>query len=315
MSKRTLVLVAVDGSHETEGVVEYALSVASVRGAELHAVQVVPRDGSLWRAPMHERELRSRLRDLRPMAEGANVPFRIVTLRGMPERAIPAYAQLASASLIVVGRNYGTLSFWRGIAVANRLSRLSPVPVLVLPTLTEKSTSWSPKRILTAVDSSVASAMALRASVDLSKRYGAPLTIVHVTNAPDPTAFSGFEGMRLVRQLRDEMSAVAEQLKRKAIALGSANAEPTVVTGYADRGIVDTATKTAASLIVMGVAPRTRFDQAVFGSTLRGVLRRAKIPVLVLPVVGGGHEWIDVVTGESAVGTASTGDAIVRRAA
>ena len=57
MSKRPLVIVAVDGSHETERVVEYAVSVARVRSAELQAVQVVPRYGSLWCAPVHEREL------------------------------------------------------------------------------------------------------------------------------------------------------------------------------------------------------------------------------------------------------------------
>ena len=33
---------AVDGSPETERTVEYAVSLGSTRGAELHAVQVVP---------------------------------------------------------------------------------------------------------------------------------------------------------------------------------------------------------------------------------------------------------------------------------
>ena len=85
--------------------------------------------------------------------------------------------------------------------------------------------------------------------------------------------------------------------------------------GNADLGIVETATVTDAGLIVMGVGPRTRVDEAVSGSTLRRVLRRAKMPVLVLPVIAGAHEWFDQMTEEDAFGTSSTADATARRAA
>ena len=312
---RSLVVVAVDASPEMEGTVEYAVSVASMRAAELHAVQVVPRDGALWRAPQREIRLRARLRALRPLAEREGVSFRIVTVRGTPERAIPAYAQLASAGVVVVGRNYATSPMWRGIAVASRLSRLSPVPVIVVPPGMRKTASSSLKRVVTAVDFTVASAMALRAAVDLSKRQGRSLTMVHAMEAPDPIVFSGSEARRMVQRLRDEAAVLAGQLKRKAIACGYDHAHPAVVTGPADRGIVDIAEKTGADLIVMGVAPRTSIDRAVFGSTLRGVLRRATTPVLVLPVVAGGHEWIDVVNEDGALETPSTLEAMVRRAA
>ena len=108
---------------------------------------------------------------------------------------------------------------------------------------------------------------------------------------------------------------LAERLKRKAIAFGSSDAKPVVVTGNADLGIVETATVTDADLIVMGVAPRTWIDEAVSGSTLRGVLRRAKMPVLVLSVIGGAHEWIDEMGEENAFRFPSTADAMARRAA
>jgi nucleotide-binding universal stress UspA family protein len=315
VSVRSLVIAAVDGSPETERTVEYAVSLASAREAELHAVQVVPRDGALWIAPENETELRARLRALRPLAESERVSFRIVTLRGKPENAIPAYAQLVGANLIVVGRNYATARLWRSTAVASRLSRLSPVPVVVVPRRMKKAASFPPKRVVTAVDFTVASAIALRTAVDLSKRHGASLTILHAMDAPPPMVFSGGEAWRLVQRLPAKQKALAERLKRKAIAFGSANAEPVVVTGEAGLGIVETATVTDADLIVMGVAPRTRIDEAVSGSTLRGVLRRAKTPVLVLPVIAGAHEWIDEVTEEEAFSTRSTADAMARRAA
>jgi nucleotide-binding universal stress UspA family protein len=308
-----LVIVAVDGSPETERTVEYAVRVASARPAELHAIQVVPRDGALWSAPENEINLRSRLRALRPPAEREGVTFRIVTLRGTPEHAIPAYAQLAGASLIVVGRNYATSRFWRSTAVTTRLSRRSPVPVVVVPRRMDRTASVSPQRVVAAVDFTVASAIALRTAVDLSKRHGASLTMLHAMDAPPPMLFSSGAAWRLVQRLPAQKKVLAERLKRKARAFGSGSAEAVVVTGDAAGGIVETATETAADLILMGVAPRSWIDEAVSGSTLRRVLRRAKTPVLVVPVISGAHQWIDEVE-DDVLETPSTGEA-ARRAA
>ena len=71
-----------------------------------------------------------------------------------------------------------------------------------------------------------------------------------------------------------------------------------VVTGDAAAGIVSAASETNADVIVMGVARRSWLDRALFGSTLGGVLRRAQVPVLVIPVVGGAEEWSEDAAGE-----------------
>ena len=55
------------------------------------------------------------------------------------------------------------------------------------------------------------------------------------------------------------------------------------------------------------------FDEVLSGSTLRAVLRRATVPVLVVPVVGGGHAWIDDVQEDAH--TLATGAESVRQAA
>jgi nucleotide-binding universal stress UspA family protein len=267
----------------------------------------------LWSAPKDETALRARLRALRPAAERDGVTLRIVTLRGKPESAISAYAQLAGASLIVVGRNYATSRFWRSTAITTRVSRRSAVPSVVVPRRIAKTGNASLKHVVAAVDFTVASAMALRAAVDLSRRHRASLTILHAMEAPPPMLFSGGEAWRLVQRLPGKMRVLAERLKKKAIALGAGNALPVVVTGDPAHGIVETARETEADLIVMGVAPRTWLDEAVSGSTLRRVLRRAKTPVLVVPVIAGAHQWIDEVE-EDVVEGLSSGDAL-RRAA
>ena len=314
MSSRSLVIVPVDGSPETERTVEYAAGLASARAADLHAVQVVPRDGGLWVAPQNETGLRARLRALRPSAEREGVTFRIVTLRGAPERAIAAYAQLEGASVIVVGHHYGTSRLWRNTAITSRLSRFSPVPVIVVPERMEKSARVAPRRIVAAVDSTVASVIALRTAVDLARRHGAHLTMVRAIDVPRQTVFSGSEAWRLMKQLHTEADVIGERLKRRALAMGSGDVDAVVVTGDAHRGIVEAATATAADLIVMGVAPRTWIERAAFGSTLRAVLRRARVPVLVVPVIAGAHDWIDV-NWNGAFNSGASAEGIARRVA
>jgi nucleotide-binding universal stress UspA family protein len=298
-----------------ERTVEYAVSMAREGVADLHAIQVVPRDGGLWVAPQNEINLRARLRTLRPLAEHEGVSLRIVTLRGTPESTIPAYAQLSGASLIVVGRNYGSSRLWRNSAVTSRLGRSSPIPVIIAPKRMEKTASLSLKRIVAAVDFTVASAIALRTAVDLSKRHGSALTILHAMEAPRHMVFSGGEAWRVVQERPAKAKVLAERLKRKAISLGSRHVEPVVMTGDAHRGIVETAKDTDADLIVMGVGHRTWIDEAVSRSTLRAVLRHAKTPVLVVPVIAGDHEWIEVVHQEDAISTPWSAGALARRAA
>ena len=215
MPNRSLVIVPVDGSQETERTVQYAVTVAKKHDADVHAIHVVPRDGTLWVAPEKETALRARLRALRPAAEEEGVLVRIVTLRGTPERVIPAYAQLNGANLIIVGRRYGSPRLWRNSRVASRLSRSSPVPVLVVPARRGGAADVSWKRIVAAVDFTVASAMALRTAVDLSRRHGARLTILHAMDAPRRMVLSGGEAWRLVQRLATEAKVIAQRLKDK----------------------------------------------------------------------------------------------------
>ena len=313
MSKRSLILVPVDSSQETEQTVRYALSIAKQRGADVHAVQVVRRNGKLWFAPENEKGLRTRLRALRPDAAREGVFLRIVTLRGTPQRVIPAYAQLIDASLVVVGYHYGSSRLWRNSSVSRRLSRSSPVPVLVVPPGADAA-AQPLKRIVAAVDLTVASAIALRKAADLSQRHGASLTILHAMELPEHMVFSGGEAWRLVQRLPANAELRSEVLKRTARVYGAPNAEPVVATGDAHRLIVATVTESAADLIVMGVAPRSWMDEMVSGSTLRAVLRHATTPVLVVPVVAGDYEWVDEIQ-EGSARIPSTADGLARRAA
>jgi hypothetical protein len=73
--------------------------------------------------------------------------------------------------------------------------------------------------------------------------------------------------------------------------LGAHDVDTEVATGFADGAILEFAERGHPDLIVMGSAPRSWFDRVMVRSSLRGVLRRARVPVLVVPVVAGAYEW------------------------
>jgi nucleotide-binding universal stress UspA family protein len=166
--------------------------------------------------------------------------------------------------------------------------------------------------IVAAVDFTVASAVGLRTAVGLARAHGARLTVLHATGFPGPV-FSGGEAWRTMQQLPAERMALAERLKKQAFAFGASDIDPVVVTGKPSTSITDKAAESAADLIVMGVAPRTWLDEALFGSTLRAVLRKANTPVLVLPVVAGAHQWTDSLRGATPL--PASGPTMVRLAA
>jgi nucleotide-binding universal stress UspA family protein len=216
-------------------------------------------------------------------------------LRGEPEHVIPAYAQLHGATMLVVERDYGSSRYWRNSRVVDELTRQSPVPVIVLPKQQRRDgEERGLRRILALVDFSIASAVALRTALDLSRRQGARVTLLHAQNdAPQHMVFSGGEAWEVVRRLPAQVEAVAERLRRKAAFFGADDVDTEVATGVADGAILETARRSDVDLIVMGVAHRSWLDRLLFGSTLRRVLRRATVPVLVVPVVAGAHAWPD----------------------
>lgn len=65
-----------------------------------------------------------------------------------------------------------------------------------------------------------------------------------------------------------------------------------VTTGAPHRQILDIA-EVKGDLIVMGVPPRNRLDEALFGSTVRNLVRLVKIPVLMIPVPAGASKWLE----------------------
>jgi nucleotide-binding universal stress UspA family protein len=120
-------------------------------------------------------------------------------------------------------------------------------------------------------------------------------------NFPGHSVFSGGAAWRVVQQLPRQQREIAKRLESQAGRLGHADAVAHVVTGDAAAGIVSAASEASADVIVMGVASRTWLTRSIFCSTLGSVLRKASIPVLIIPVMGGEEQWSDTAIVEGAM--------------
>ena len=308
MLTRPLVVVPVDSSPGGETTVAYAVALAKRRGADVDLLRVArPRGPSVFDSPdlavvgqttsSHGRI--EHLPDSSPsdaLTSDHDVHVRHVTQNGEPAKAIAAYAQLAMAAVIVIGKYYGSPRWRKSAGVASGLSRSAPVPVLIVPPQdpADGSLRTGPfVNIVSAVDFTVSSAVALRTALDLARTSGGRVTMVHaLKNASGRMVFSGSEAFGAMDEAHAEAANVAARLRREIPASAAHQVDSRVTTGDPHHGILDVASQVQADLIVMGVPPRGRVDEVLFGSTLRGVLRRATSPVLVLPVVAGAHEWV-----------------------
>ena len=324
MLNRQLILVAIDHATDVERLIGVAVRTAKARGADVHVIQVVPsravhvgRFGP-WLAEPHDGrgvDTGAGVASFLRSTDHDDVRVHSVTLRGAPAQLIPAYAQLHQAALLVVERGYGSSRFWRNTRVLDEVARQSPIPVLVLPKPQRHEPEAPLRRILTPVDFSIASAVALRTAMELSRRHGARITLVHaLKDVPRHMVSSGSEAWALVRRLPAQLEAVAERLRRKAAFFGAADLDTEVATGAADGAILEFAARSEADLVVMGIAHRSWLERLVFGSTLRRVLRRTTVPVLVVPVVAGAQAWRDE-TAEPVGSRAWTASAVGRVAA
>lgn len=291
MLSRQLVLVAIDRATDMKRAIDVAHTIAKTRGADIEVLEVV--SGQAAHVDDDRVSMGARLASILRSGDPDGVHVRSVTLSGTPEHVIPAYSQLHQAALLVVQHDYGSSRWWPSGRVVDDLARHSPIPLLVLPRRkTPERDEPGLRRILIPVDDSTASAVALRTAVDLSHRHGARVGLVHAIRDVLPhMVFSGSEARAVVRQLPAQLDAVAESLRRRAAYFGANDVDTEVATGDAGRAILEVAARWAPDVIVMGVAQRTWLDRVVFGSTLRRVLRRATVPVLVIPVVAGAHAW------------------------
>ena len=142
------------------------------------------------------------------------------------------------------------------------------------------------KTILIAIDFSPGVENLIEQGEKLAKMTSAKLWLIHVA-APDP-AFVGYSvGPDYVIENRTEtlksehrkLQSYANQLKSKGI-----DAESLLIQGTAVDLILEKADRLEADMIIIGSHGRSMLYEALIGSVCAGVLRKSKIPMLIVPV-------------------------------
>jgi nucleotide-binding universal stress UspA family protein len=137
------------------------------------------------------------------------------------------------------------------------------------------------RRILVPTDFGEAAAKALDFAVDLAKKYGAKITLLHVYEVPVypyPGTLADIDFVTPIREAaQKELASAFDALK-----LRGAEARSELQYGVPWSAILDTAAHQKADLIVMGTHGRKGVMHALLGSVAEKVVRLSPVPVLTV---------------------------------
>jgi len=163
------------------------------------------------------------------------------------------------------------------------------------------------KKILFTTDLSKQTRHAFNYAVGLANQYGASLTILYVMEDLSPSQSANLQGFigderwgdlrqsheQEVRQIligkkkegrmiRDALGDMFVSTQKEFKAPGVMAEEIVVTQGDTVDCILQEVEARACDLIVMGFHSRGRLEEAIIGSVSRSVLRRSKVPVLLV---------------------------------
>ena len=139
------------------------------------------------------------------------------------------------------------------------------------------------KTILVAVDFSDASFNAANYAASLANIFNARLVLAHAYM--NPTAIDQM-GSRLANQTNKELQEVLDDFMQENVEIlekkYTAKIDSIVKEGMASIILDECIAQTKADLVVMGMKGRGK-SKSIFGSTTLTLLRKSKVPVLVIP--------------------------------
>jgi nucleotide-binding universal stress UspA family protein len=140
------------------------------------------------------------------------------------------------------------------------------------------------RHILAPTDFSEYSKQAVASALELAKKFGAKLSILHVVELP-PYPVEGYVPPSLTSTFLEDLERQATQdLAQVVPEAESAGIEVArlVTVGSPYRKVIDMAEAEQVDLIVMATAGRTGFSRLVMGSIAERVVRTASCPVLTI---------------------------------
>jgi nucleotide-binding universal stress UspA family protein len=258
------ILVALDGSPESESILPYIETLLRYQDADLTLVTVSPAG-----KPVAGMEAKGYLKEVaaRLARKGAVVATEALT--GHPADAIAAFAAGGRFDLVALSSRKGGLRRRLFGSVAEEILAGSQTPVLVLPPAGSKEAPPAIRKILVPLDGSHRSAAILKPVAALAKAFGSKLCFLTVVSP------------RKREELPVETMAHNLFGEQKALQAEGVEVEVAVLYGEPVERILNFAEENDVDLIALATHGRTGLDKVFFGNVAESVLRKSRRAMLV----------------------------------
>lgn len=294
----TVILLATDGSEDSEVAARTAVELSRRVDSELHLVYVAPEHP--YRHAYHdfhnrEEVERFRREDRRVLDEHADIVREAggtvagTHLRvGQAAKEIVELAEELGAGLVVVGgRGHSRIRSALMGSVSDSIVTHAHCSVLIVRTYGEEEVrGYLPGKILVAFDGSKSSSEAAREARKISQATDSELHLVYAMQEEryrphlGPEMWEGWEEgfERAKRQANSWLEGEAKRMRGEEMK----SVEAHVVLGRPDAGIVWLAQELDTGLLVVGSRGHGGIRRALIGSVSNSVIRHAHCPVLVV---------------------------------
>jgi len=262
------ILTALDGSKTSESVLPYLETLLASEDADVTLVQVVTTSGKIEQAAGYLHRIAAGLR-----AKGAVIDTRVRT--GKPAAALVDLAVRGGYSLLLMcSRGKAGLKKILLGSVAEEVLRRSPIPVLIVHPLAKPTGKVRLKRIVVPLDGSQRSGTILPHVASLAKATGARLLFMTTVEPHARTEYP--------------VEVVANNLFREQKRLHKEGIPTQIAIRYGDpvAEILSFGDAQNADMVALSTHGRSGVERALYGSVTESVLRKGKLPLLILRTAG-----------------------------
>ncbi|MFC6757556.1 MULTISPECIES: universal stress protein [Haloarcula] len=284
------ILVPTDGSDHADRAADHAALLAGAFDATVHLLTVVDIEaaaGPFSAGGVDDDYIEQRTASERDALEerAAKVDGDVETAvtTGKPSEGILEYVRDTDVDLVVMGTHgrSGLRRYLTG-SVAERVLRLSPVPVLTVRATDASEVGNGYGDILVPTDGSGRAAAAVGHAVAVADAFGSTVHAVSVVNVGDiATGAEVSVPAGLLEELEAAATDATESIATEAAAAG-VEAVTAVRTGRPKHDLLEYVADHDVDLVVMGTHGRTGLDRVLLGSTAEALVRRAEVPVLTV---------------------------------
>jgi nucleotide-binding universal stress UspA family protein len=138
------------------------------------------------------------------------------------------------------------------------------------------------QKIVTGVDGSANSLRALEQALQLGKQFSSELVLVYVVHIPVTSySYDVLGSLSIFNKLEEDGKQTLAKCAEMASQAG-VSARTVLLSGDPAQGVLDTATKEEADLLVVGSRGTGTLERLLIGSVSEKVVRFSKCPVLVV---------------------------------